>query len=116
MNSKKYRGPCNLASSRSDVLIDKALITAFQVLPKRFFDGNRTVDHSVSCGKDGIARMNNSHIGAHPISIEAVYFASEYTDATVAISWRACGLGGSPIEAHRLSFLTHLAARCVVFT
>jgi hypothetical protein len=77
MNSKKYLGPCNQASSWSDVLIDKALITAFEILPKFFFDGNRTVDYSVSCGKDGIARMNNGGIGAHPISVEAVYFASE---------------------------------------
>jgi hypothetical protein len=77
MNSKKYRGTRNQASSRSDVLIDKALITAFQFLRKYFFDGNRTVDYSASCGKDGIARMNNDRIGAHPISIEGVYFASE---------------------------------------
>ena len=62
------------------MVIDKALITAFQFLPKRFFDGNRAVDYSVSCGKDGIARMNNCRIGAHLILIEAVYFASEYTE------------------------------------
>jgi hypothetical protein len=29
------------------MLIDKALITAFRALPKRFFDGNRGVNYSV---------------------------------------------------------------------
>src|ERR1700680_2768336 len=44
---------------------------------------------------------------AHPIPIGPVDFASEVDRFRfVALSWRACDLGGTPSAADRFSFLT----------
>jgi hypothetical protein len=77
MNSKKYGGPCNQAPSRSDVLIDKALITVFQVLPKFFLMVIALLIIQYRVEKMELRRMNDGRIGGHPISREAVYFARE---------------------------------------